>query len=81
MLLSNWHAQVKWFNVVFGQQPVLILTEIYTDLLTSIDPSFNECIDAALKQQTDKLGLLLENKLITKQFATNLFNLIENQGK
>lgn len=82
ILLSNWHAQVKWFHTIFSQQPVVvILTEIYTDLLTSLDPSFNECIDAALKQQTDKLGLLSEIKQITKQFAVNLSNLIENQGK
>lgn len=84
VLLSNWHAQVKWFNVVFTQNSAtVVLIDVYTDLLTSLDPSFNECIDAALKQQVDKLGLLLELKQITKQFATNLFNLIDagNQGK
>lgn len=78
VLLSNWHAQIKWFNLVFNQSATSILIDVYTDLLTSLDPSLNDCIDAGLKQQSDKLGLLLELKNITRQFGNNMFGLIDN---
>lgn len=82
VLLSNWHAQIKWFNLVFNQSATSILIDVYTDLLTSLDPSLNDCIDAGLKQQMDKLGLLLELKNITRQFGNNMFGLIDNnQGE
>lgn len=78
-LLSHWHSQLKWCNHVFpSNKGVVTLVEVYTDLLLSLDPSFNECIDAALKQQSNKLDLLLQLKQITKQFANNLQAIIEN---
>lgn len=81
ILLSNWHTQYKWFNQVFpNHSAVDLLMGIYTDLLTSLDPSVNECVDAALKQISEKLPFLLELKQITKQFATNLLNVIQSQG-
>lgn len=82
ILLSNWHAQLKWFGTVFPQQPVVSsLCLIYEDLLVNLDPSMNQCIDAALKQQSDKLMLLLELKHITAQFGNNLYLLIDAHGK
>lgn len=84
ILLSNWHMQYKWFNQVFPHQAASdTLLEIYTDTIASLDPSLNECIDAALKQVSDKLSFLHEIKQTMKQFAKNLLNVIESsmQGK
>ncbi|KAF2904970.1 hypothetical protein ILUMI_01213 [Ignelater luminosus] len=81
ILLSNWHTQCKWFNQVFPNQPTTdSLINIYVDVLSSVDPSLPECTDAALKQVSDKLGLLYEIKQITKQFAMNLINIIETSS-
>lgn len=48
------------------------LIELYADTLTSLDPSFNVCIDAALKQQSDQLTFLMKLQQTTKHFAVNL---------
>lgn len=77
LLVSNWHAQTKWFHQVFADQSSTdCLVDIYIDVLTSMDPSFNECIDAALKQTVDRLGLLREIKEITLQFCCSLNNVL-----
>lgn len=81
ILLSNWHTQFKWFNQVFPNHSATdSLVEIYIDVLTSLDPSVNECVDAALKQTAEKLNFLYELKQTTKQFAVNLLNVIQSQG-
>lgn len=85
ILLSNWHTQYKWFNQVFPSYSASnILMEIYIDVLSSLDPSLNECIDAALKQISEKLTFLHEIKQIMQQFSTNLLNVMDPtalQGK
>jgi len=48
------------------------LVELYADTLRSLDPSFNMCIDAALKQQSDQLTFVMDVRQITKHFAVNL---------
>lgn len=79
VLLSNWHAQCKWLNQVFPNNSANeSLIDIYTDAIASFDPSLAECIDAALKQQTDKLGYIHEVKNIIKQFSNNLLNTISS---
>lgn len=83
-LLSHWHAQFRWFNQVFPSESALdILICIYSDVLESLDPSLNECIDAALKQLPNKLSYIAEVKETTKQFEENLLKIIEQsvQGK
>ncbi|RZF43006.1 hypothetical protein LSTR_LSTR017680 [Laodelphax striatellus] len=70
LLLNNWHKQVKWCNTVFGQ--ATSLAEVYADVLLNLDPSLNDCIDAALKQHTQQLSFLAQLKQITKNFANNL---------
>lgn len=85
ILLSNWHTQYKWFNQVFPSYSASnILMDIYIDVLSSLDPSLNECIDAALKQISEKLTFLHEIKQIMQQFSTNLLNVMDPsalQGK
>lgn len=84
ILLSNWHMQYKWHNQIFSWQSATdTLLEIYIDTIASLDPSLNECIDAALKQISDKLTFLFEIKQTMTQFTKNLINLIESssQGK
>lgn len=77
ILLSNWHTQCKWLSQVFPNNPVNeALIDIYTDAIASLDPSLSECIDAAIKQQTDKLAYVHEIKTIIKQFGNNLLNII-----
>lgn len=83
-LLSHWYAQFRWFNQVFPSEPPLdILISIYIDVLESLEPSLNECIDAALKQLPNKLTYIAEIKEITKQFEENLIKVINQsvQGK
>lgn len=83
ILLSNWHAQLKWFNQVFSKiNGADILMEVYTDTLAALDPSLNDCIDAALKELPEKLDFLFEVKQLTKQFANNLLGFFDssNQG-
>ncbi|XP_057670928.1 conserved oligomeric Golgi complex subunit 7 [Diorhabda carinulata] len=78
-LLSNWHTQYRWFNQVFtGLSAVQNLIDIYSDVLKSLNPTLNECIDTTLKQisVTDKLGLLGEIKQTTVQFNENLMSII-----
>ncbi|KAJ8983014.1 hypothetical protein NQ317_014311 [Molorchus minor] len=78
ILLSNWHTHYRWFNQVFTKESASdVLIEVYIDVLTSLDPSLNECIDAALKQVSDKLSLLYDIKQTTKEFANSLVNVIE----
>ncbi|KAK9878962.1 hypothetical protein WA026_003781 [Henosepilachna vigintioctopunctata] len=78
LLISNWHTQNKWYNQVFANQSSLhSLIEIYISVLTSMDPSFDNCIDSALKQVSDKLNLLKEIKQITMQFCNSLSNLVK----
>ena len=77
-------SQVKWCSQVFVSIPAVnTLVELYADALVSLDPNFNSCIDAALKQQTDQLTFLMELKQITKHFAVNLQVAVESasQGK
>ncbi|XP_044761910.1 conserved oligomeric Golgi complex subunit 7 [Coccinella septempunctata] len=82
LLISNWHTQNKWFNQVFSNQTSTeTLVDIYIDMLTSLDPSFNECIDAALKQVADKLSLLQEIKQTIIQFCNNLNNVIKQTAQ
>lgn len=84
VLLSHWHAQYRWFNQVFTSEPALsILIDIYIDVLESLDPTLNECIDAALKQVPDKLSYISDVKQTTKQFEESLINIIDQsvQGK
>lgn len=82
ILLSNWHTQYKWFNQVFPSHSAIdALAEIYIDVLKSLDPSINECVDAGLKQTSDKLPFLHEIKQIMQQFATNLLNVLNSQSK
>ncbi|KAJ9592818.1 hypothetical protein L9F63_015509, partial [Diploptera punctata] len=77
MLLSNW-KHVKWCSQVFVSTPaVSTLVELYADVLVSLDPSFNACIDSALKQQTDQLTFLMQLKQVTKHFAVNLQKMLE----
>ncbi|XP_067003846.1 conserved oligomeric Golgi complex subunit 7 [Anabrus simplex] len=81
-LLSNWHDQVKWCSQVFTTIPAVnILIELYADVLVSLDPSLNMCIDAALKQQTDHLTFLMEMKQLTKHFAGSLQVAIESTSQ
>lgn len=78
ILISNWHTQSKWFNQVFMSESATdSLIAIYIDVLTCLDPSLNECIDAALKQVSDKLSLLFDVKQIAKQFAENMFDIVK----
>ncbi|KAB0789984.1 hypothetical protein PPYR_15730 [Photinus pyralis] len=82
ILLSNWHTQSKWISRVFpNESSTDCLIDIYVDVLTSLDPTVKECVDAALKQVSDKLGLLYEVKQITKQFATNISNIVDKTCK
>lgn len=78
-LLSNWHTQYKWFHQVFPNETAWeMLIDIYIDTLSNLDPSLNFCIDAALKQITEKLSFLYEIKQTHKQFANNLINVVES---
>nr|CAD7429418.1 unnamed protein product [Timema monikensis] len=75
---------VKWCGQVFSSvSSVGTLLELYADVLASLDPSVNVCVDASLKQQADQLSFLMDLKQITKHFATNLHAAIEatTQGK
>uniref|UniRef100_A0A6P7F1E8 Conserved oligomeric Golgi complex subunit 7 n=1 Tax=Diabrotica virgifera virgifera TaxID=50390 RepID=A0A6P7F1E8_DIAVI len=77
-LLSNWHTQYRWFNQVFtGVSALQNLIDIYTDVLTSLDPSLNECIDATLKQVPDKLNFIGEIKQTTTQFRDSLMSIVD----
>nr|CAD7198705.1 unnamed protein product [Timema douglasi] len=76
--------EVKWCGQVFSSvSSVGTLLELYADVLASLDPSVNMCVDASLKQQADQLSFLMDLKQITKHFATNLHAAIEatTQGK
>lgn len=78
ILLSHWHTQYRWFNQVFSSEQALdVLIDIYIDVLETLDPTLNECIDAALKQLPDKLTYILEVKQSTKQFEESLIQIIE----
>lgn len=84
ILLSHWHTQYRWFNQVFSSEPALdVLIDIYIDVLETLDPTLNECIDAALKQLPDKLAYISEVKQSTKQFEESLIKIIDQstQGK
>ncbi|KAK7872478.1 hypothetical protein R5R35_014269 [Gryllus longicercus] len=83
-LLSHWHEQVKWCGQVFSNPSSMhTLVALYADVLSSLEPSPNVCIDAALKQQSDQLRFLMELKQLTKHFAGNLQVAVESavQGK
>lgn len=60
-----------------------VLIDIYIDVLVSLEPTLNECIDAALKQVPDKLTYIADVKQITKQFEESLMKIIDqsNQSK
>ncbi|XP_008202373.1 conserved oligomeric Golgi complex subunit 7 isoform X1 [Nasonia vitripennis] len=78
-LLSVWHDQVKWCNQVFPNLSLTTLVELHTDLLQSLDPSIGDCIEAALKQQSNsvKLSILMELKQMTRQFAVSLSSVLD----
>lgn len=71
--------QVKWYQQVFGSAGSL--GEVYSDVLLSLDPNLNTCIDAALKQHIQPLLLLMELKQLSSAFAHNLQSAITSQGK
>ncbi|KAG7190161.1 hypothetical protein KM043_006288 [Ampulex compressa] len=78
-LLSSWQDQIKWCHQVFPNTSIVILIEVYADLLRSLDPGIPECIESVLKQHTNamQLSLLLELKQVTRHFAVNLNGAIE----
>lgn len=78
-MLSISVLQVKWYQQVFGS--VGSLGEVYSDVLLSLDPNLNTCIDAALKQHIQPLLLLMELKQLSSAFAHNLQSAITSQGK
>ncbi|XP_043271141.1 conserved oligomeric Golgi complex subunit 7 isoform X2 [Venturia canescens] len=82
-LLSEWNDQAKWCNQVFPNTSTEILMEIYADVLSSLDPSCGDCINLALKQHSNamQLSLLLELKQMTRHFAVNLNNAVENSNQ
>lgn len=81
VLLSHWHAQYRWFNQVFAPESSSdALIDIYVDVLESLDPSLNECIDAALKQLPDKLSYIADVKQSTKQFEESLIKIIDQSA-
>lgn len=82
ILISNWHTQNKWLNSVFpSENSSNILLDIYIDSITNLDPSMEECINAALKQTNDKLSFLQEIKQTMQQFAKNLGALADIKTK
>lgn len=70
---------MKWCNQVFPNLALTTLVELHTDLLQSLDPSIGDCIEAALKQQSNsvKLSILIELKQMTRQFTVNLSSVLE----
>ncbi|XP_065171053.1 conserved oligomeric Golgi complex subunit 7-like [Atheta coriaria] len=79
LLISNWHAQYKWFSQVFPEENTCdCLVDLYIDVLASLDPMMNECLDAALKQTSDKLYFLLEVKQMLQQFAGSIDDVLKN---
>ncbi|XP_039281802.1 conserved oligomeric Golgi complex subunit 7 isoform X2 [Nilaparvata lugens] len=81
MLLNNWHKQVKWCQSVFGEANSLV--DIYCEVLANLEPSLNDCIDLALKQQPQQqhLTFLAHLKRITQTFANNLHLAVQAHTK
>ncbi|KAL7290045.1 hypothetical protein TKK_0015774 [Trichogramma kaykai] len=73
-LLFNWNSQVKFCHQVFPSSGLSELASLLTNLLNNMDPSITDCIDAALKQQSNstKLSILMQLRQNTCQFADNL---------
>ncbi|KAJ8667096.1 hypothetical protein QAD02_008758, partial [Eretmocerus hayati] len=79
-LLSSWNEQVKWCSQVFSSSCTRNLVDLFADLLSTLEPGVPECIEAALKQQSNavKLSLLMELKQSSRQFATSLNSAVDS---
>lgn len=77
-LIVKWQDQVRCCDIIFPNIPAdNILIDLYRELLTSLKPKFNECIQNYVKELQQPLPFLLELKQCTKKFANNLKALID----
>lgn len=73
LLLSTWHSQMACVQQLLPDIPaVQVLSELFVDVLTNLDPSLTFCIDAGMKLQSNQLQCLIELKQITDRLAKSL---------
>ena len=66
-----------WFKEVFGDvNMVENMIEILLDVSLSLDPDLNFCLNAGLKQQSDRLEYLLFVKKNFNDFLSHLDRLL-----
>ncbi|KAF8774339.1 Conserved oligomeric Golgi complex subunit 7 like protein [Argiope bruennichi] len=73
LLLSTWHSQMTCCQQLLPDIPaVQVLSELFVDVLTNLDPSLTFCIDAGMRLHSSQLQCLIELKQITDRLAKSL---------
>ncbi|XP_015928975.2 conserved oligomeric Golgi complex subunit 7 isoform X1 [Parasteatoda tepidariorum] len=73
LLLSTWHSQMTCCQQLLPDMPAVeVLSELFVDVLTNLEPSLSFCIDAGMKLQSNPLQYLIELKQITDRLVKSL---------
>jgi hypothetical protein len=75
LLLSTWHAQMKWCQQVFVD-PLPIVCDLIAETLSTLDPPISTCF-ANYLQNKEPLPALIELKHITERFSHSLEQAID----
>ena len=87
--LDSWYSHLltelahhqTWVNTVFSQvSSSVLLCELLTDVFSSLHPSPQFCLEAAVKLTTDVLGLLLTIKTSTDKFLASVETFVAGAG-
>jgi len=88
--LDTWYSEVSrdlahhqtWVTTVFTEvSSSVLLCELLTDVFSSLQPSPQFCLEAAVKLSSDVLGLLLSLKSRTDRFLSSVQTFVTGAGE
>ncbi|KAI5746376.1 hypothetical protein M8J77_002971 [Diaphorina citri] len=80
-LLSEGQNQLKWCTQLLPNSigVTSLLTDLYIDVLESLNPGIGNIISSALKEQVEPIPLLLDIQKLTFKFDSDLHAMVLNQ--
>lgn len=80
-LLNEYQSQTKWCTQLLPNSVAVdsLLTDLYIDVLESLNPELGKLINSALKEQEEPIPLLLETQKLSFKFDEDLRALMNAQ--
>jgi len=79
-LVTLWHTEISWCSQLFGDHAMHMLCELITDVLTSLGPEMNACIEKHLQTQAHSLAAIIDLKQISERFSKNIENAVDSKS-